>query len=570
MRRGLIAALLVLAAAAPEARAQRDTTIITRPAPRPAPPRAPSAQNFPRPRGNEMRVLIADPENDVTLSQRPIPPLTQDQLDRLHTARELWQSGSVDRARQQLNALLGKVPHHAEVLGELARVHLAAQDFGAIERLGRTERSATRDSLLLGRELTMAYERLGKPREAAQVVLEVWIASPAMATWAAETVKRLSATDARAVRDVIRRGADRYPQRIDLARSLAQLEWRLGDSKAALEVLEGMEGSGQPASMRWGFAEELLRSGTARDSAGAADAFLHVAADTGLRAEHRGIAARRGWEIYRARQAERVGAPLIHKALADLPPERWPADVLSGVLRGLRQAGFTTEARALLEARSGAGSLPIELALEKALADLRDGPPERALKSLASESGRSPEAAFRYAEALFFAGLPDSALALYKRVAEDPRSPFAGAALERMYLIEDAQPRSGLLTFGRIAYEDWRGEPKRALAVAESLYRSTSRSPLWAQTALLLAAYRESAGDFKGALQPLLALADSLPQDRLAPVARQRAGDLYLERLKDETNALAQYEECLARYPRAWNAPEVRRRMEKLRRDRRF
>jgi predicted negative regulator of RcsB-dependent stress response len=60
-----------------------------------------------------------------------------------------------------------------------------------------------------------------------------------------------------------------------------------------------------------------------------------------------------------------------------------------------------------------------------------------------------------------------------------------------------------------------------------------------------------------------------LTEDRLAPLARQRAGDAYLS-LGDETRALAQYEECLARYPRAWNSAEVRRRVEKLRRERRL
>jgi hypothetical protein len=85
----------------------------------------------------------------------------------------------------------------------------------------------------------------------------------------------------------------------------------------------------------------------------------------------------------------------------------------------------------------------------------------------------------------------------------------------------------------------------------------------------LLAAQRDAAGDAHGALAALLVVADSLPDDRLAPLARQRAGDLYLTRLKDDRAALAQYEECLARYPRAWNAPEVRRAAERLRRDRR-
>jgi hypothetical protein len=68
----------------------------------------------------------------------------------------------------------------------------------------------------------------------------------------------------------------------------------------------------------------------------------------------------------------------------------------------------------------------------------------------------------------------------------------------------------------------------------------------------------------------LLALAEGLPNDRLAPLARQRAGDVYRNAYHDDAKALAQYEECLARYPKAWNAPEVRRRVEALKRDRRF
>ncbi|HVP70051.1 MAG TPA: hypothetical protein VMS45_01930, partial [Gemmatimonadaceae bacterium] len=55
--------------------------------------------------------------------------------------------------------------------------------------------------------------------------------------------------------------------------------------------------------------------------------------------------------------------------------------------------------------------------------------------------------------------------------------------------------------------------------------------------------------------------------DRLAPLARQRAGDLYRDRLHDQAGAIAQYEACLTRYPRAWNAPEVRRSLERLRRE---
>ena len=51
---------------------------------------------------------------------------------------------------------------------------------------------------------------------------------------------------------------------------------------------------------------------------------------------------------------------------------------------------------------------------------------------------------------------------------------------------------------------------------------------------------------------------------------RERAGDLYATRLGDDEKAIEQYEEGLARYPRAWNAPEVRRKLEALEKDRRL
>jgi tetratricopeptide (TPR) repeat protein len=277
-------------------------------------------------------------------------------------------------------------------------------------------------------------------------------------------------------------------------------------------------------------------------------------------------AARRAWELEKALGAEAEAAPRMMRALADVPAGQWDASLLMDVARALRRAGLTGEARALLAA--GERSLSKrDLELEQALADLRDGPPEHALPRLLATATSSSEGAYRYAEALFFAGLGDSALVWYKKVAADPASEFTGPSFERIYLIEDADPREALPAFGRVAWEEWRGERKRATALTESLVVTLPRGPLWAQAAIMLATQRAAAGDARAALEPLLALADSLPGDRLAPLARQRAGDLYLDQLKDAPRALAQYEECLTRYPRAWNAAAVRRKLELLRRD---
>jgi len=527
----------------------------------------PARQGLPRP--PDPRPLIVHVQAAPALSQRPAPPLNDAQRARLQQAVNLATSELPEKALPLLKALLAEVPHHALVLTEMARVENTLEDFAAVERLGRAERLAQKDSILLGRELAQALERMGRPREAAQVAIEAWIASPIELEWAKALVTRAADSAPRDVREVVRRAAGRHPERTDLARAGARLEWRLGDLRAALRTLAAAERTEARRRLRFTFAEELMLQASSGDSTGAIETWLDLAADTRYDASYRTAAARRAWEVITARRAEREYAARLQKALADLPSAGLSPELRLDLARGLREAGRTTEARSLLESEGGRGDSP-EFAAERALADLRDGPPSHALPGLRAAAERSPEDAFRYAEALFFAGQPDSAHAWYERVAEDPRGPFTGAALERLYLLEEEGAGPALPAFGRVAYEEWRGETRRATALTDSLFRSLPRGALWAQAALALSSRRATAGDAAGALEPLLALADSLPGDRLAPVARERAGDIYIVRLKDDSRAAAQYEECLARYPKSWNAPEVRRKLEQLRRERRF
>ncbi len=492
-----------------------------------------------------MAPLVFTVEDDEALSQYPIPQLTPAQMAKLQQARALRNAQQLDRARETLTALLAETPHHAAVLTELARVRVARQEWAAVELLARTERAARHDSLLLAGEAALALERLGRPGAAAQITTEAWSVNPALAGWAQPNLERLATVDPKGTREALRRASARRPSRIDLSMALAQIEWQAGDMKSALGVLNSADAFKEGPSTRMDFADGLLLRGNARDSSGAIEALVDLAADQSRPEPMRMLAAHRAWDLIKARGEEATRAATLAKALSDLPPTRWTPELLAGMTRGLRQAGLTTESRALLSGLGAGAALPPELALEQAMADLRDGPPERALPALEAMAATSPEASYTYAEALFFAGLSDSALKVYQTLAQDPAAPFTGAALERIYLIEEAKAPLGLRAFGRIAYENWRGEPKNASAVAESLYRSLPQGPLWAQAALVVSAQRAAAGDARAALVPLLAVADSVPQDRLAPLARQRAGDLYLDKLQDATSAAAQYEECL-------------------------
>jgi tetratricopeptide (TPR) repeat protein len=504
-------------------------------------------------------------------AQRPGTPLNASQAQRLLQAQAFRDQGRFEQARDVLQALLAETPHQPLVLTELARLLSDRQQWGAIERLGRTERAATRDSVLLGQELVMALEKQSRAKEAAQTAVEAWIAAPAASDeWVEPALIRLEAADPRGVHEVMRRAAEARLDHGPLVRLTARLLWRSGDTAGAAKLLAAADALKPSTPTRWGFAEELLFSATSRDTAGAIDAFVDLAGDHAMDPAYRMPAARRAFQLSLMHNDGHAGALRVAHALGDLAPSAWAQDLLVAVVRALRESGETADVRALLDRLGDRRDAVPELRLEGALNELREGPSPKALAVLEQAAHSSVEGVYRYAEALFFAGMPDSAASLYRLVSHDPAGPFTGAALERLFLIEDAQPREALPAFGRLAYEQWRGDAKLSLTLSDSLYRVLPHGATWAQAAMALAAELDRGGDAKAAIEPLLAVADSLPGDRLAPLARQKAGDLYRLRLKDDAKALEQYEEFLTSYPKAWNASEVRRVVETLRRERRF
>jgi tetratricopeptide (TPR) repeat protein len=521
---------------------------------------------FPQPgQRHEMLILGREP----ALSQRTQPPMTAAQIAELRRARTLRNEGRPREARRVLEALRREAPSHALVLTELGQLMLAGGEFLGLERLARAERQAQKDSLLLGHELTVAYERLGNVGRAAEIASEMWIVAPGEGDWTTASLERLFPAAPEAVTQAVRAAFRARPERADLARFLARLEWRRGDAGRMLDVLRTADRHGQRPPLRWMFAEEILREAGAADSTGALEALTDLAGDGTVDLAYRTPAARRAWAMFQSRGEPASGAKRIADALRDMASDRWDPAFLVEIARALREGGRTQDARRLMAPFEDRAALLPELAIERALADLRDGPPERAFAALEAAAPNSQEGLFHLGEARFFAGAIDSALAAYQRVVMTPRGPFAGQAFERIYLLEDMQPAAALPAFGRMAYAAWKGERKQALALAESLYAELPRGELWSQAALMLADHREADGDRAAALLPLLAVADSLPEARLASLARQRAGDLHLA-LGDDAAAMHQFEECLARYPRAWNAPEVRRKLQTMRRDRRL
>lgn len=511
-------------------------------------------------------VVVAAPAR----SQRPAEPLPPEVTLRLQRAVDLRVTGLPERARDTLLVLLRLLPHHPTLVTELGRTHLAREDWSAVERLANAERAAARDSTLLGRELAEALERLGRPRDAVRTALEAWTVSPVDAQWAAPLVFRLAPLDARGTAAALEAVATPRPWRTDLTVGLARLYSLNGRPADVVRVLSDAEKRSGRTGLRVQFADDALRSGTPADTSSALAVLADLGADAARRPDERVASVRRAWGAVQASGREAEWASKLMQALHDVPADRWGPEFLLGLVRALQRTGHPAEARALLAANPMLEQRMPELRLEHALGLAREGAIAQALPLLDSLNRTWPPARFMLAELQFFSGDLDSAAANYTRVADDPNDADAAAALDRLYLLEEAPASPLRPMLGLIAFERWRGHRAAATQLADSLWRMQAPHGAFAARAGLdLAELKTEANDVRGALVPLLVVCDSLTEDRLAPLARQRAGDAYLS-LGDETRALAQYEECLARYPRAWNSAEVRRRVEKLRRERRL
>lgn len=511
-------------------------------------------------------LVDAIPLEGAPRAQTRIVPLAPAVQQRLLRASALRQMGEFERARDSLATLEREHPGHAAIVTERVRVELAARQWAAAERLARASRG--RDSLLLARELTVALDGLGRPREALEVAARALAASPAEGEWAGIAITIVGGRDWRIARDVLGPAYQRDPGRAAMAYAYSMPLLKLGRADEAMRVIAPHDRVARMSPRRLRMSDELLDMGGAADTAAAFEALWSVAGDRAVDESYRRHAARRAWDLAGTRGGEAEAAPRLARELADVPSARWGSDLAVSVARALRESGRTTESRAVLAGAGGANAP--EMVLERLYADLRESPSAAAIAGLDTLASVWPTARFALAEAQWWAGDVDSALANYDRAAQDPASPTAGDALERVYLLEENPRHPAVRTLGQIAWAEWRGDRARARAWTDSLLAALRPGdPYFAPVALRAGEQRLAAGDARSALAPLLAVAESLPDDRLAPRARQRAGDAQLA-IGEHRLALQQYEECLARYPRAWNAAEVRRKVEQLRKERRF
>ena len=403
------------------------------------------------------------------------------------------------------------------------------------------------------------------------------------------------------------RRADAAPKDVNRALLAAEIECRAGKTALALACLHGAEAPGTPHGQLARVLAERLQA-DAQGVALAAPLWLELARgpyDAGLRADALRRLLQPTTVITADREGKAVVTPIsakdLESAWRSLPVGEERAELGLDLLQTLRARGETQVAErvaAELSRTGSSGQLAGPVDVEAGLLALGQGRLDEAGKRLERARAQTVDddarvrAEFAQAEVLFYSGQFDSALASYDRFANaHPLSPLANEALARAFLLEpDPDQASGQapglvslakglyaetrrqwdesILWARKAEQESRGSDRQASqmprsegAAPESLGLA---NPVRAQALLLLSRAQEAHGAPAEARLAALAVADSLPGDRLAPVARKRVGDLDLARGNKES-ALAQYEEMLARYPRSWLAAEVRRQVTDLR-----
>lgn len=408
------------------------------------------------------------------------------------------------------------------------------------------------------------------------------------------------------------RKSDADLQQIDLALLAAEIEARAGRPERAWERLrksEARTGTARKGELLRVLAERI--SADSRPGSGrGADSWLELARgpyDPALRAEAFGrLLAMESASAEPGLPASdpRVSGNELESAWRSLPEGEVRTRIglqLVDHLRRRGQEGASRRVSAALGQTAAPADLAGDVELESGIAAIQRGDLADAQRRLLrARAGASSEesrerAEYELAETWFYQGRFDSALAGFDAFSQaNPQSPLANDALERAYLLEGDSPdggggpRPGLEALARGLYAEARqswdeaarlardadAEARAARQTVEPLSAAEPdsdaelqfgpRDPVRSHSLLLLSRAEEKRGAFDAALAAALLVSDSLSGDRLAPLARKRAGDLLYSRGRHD-EALRQYEEMLARYPRSWLASEVRRRVTELR-----
>lgn len=381
------------------------------------------------------------------------------------------------------------------------------------------------------------------------------------------------------IESAVRRLAREESRQPELRILLADQLLRAGNEAGALaEVVEADRLAGQPGQILFQYGEELQTSG--RESL-AEEAFRRAARSFPA-ADNKIMAWTRVAEM--ARDSRRPGAEAeAWQAIAGVAPKSpagWHAlESLAQVqLNGLQDHAGALATLQALEKNPELGDLKGNLYLPMAECLLRlDRLPEaltalEKLKGSKADQEQQAEGAFLVAEINFYRGAFDEAQTAYQTAAENfTRTRKTNDAVGRYLQIaraKDQKDMAALQKYALMERASRAADTTAALAAADTLIDRFSASDLAADGLVRKA---EMTRPRPGRSEEAIALCERAvaehPKSRAAPYALALVGDICLKDLVDRKRGLDAYERLLDQYPQSLLSAEVRRVVEKLRRN---
>ncbi|MDI6809323.1 MAG: tetratricopeptide repeat protein [Candidatus Eisenbacteria bacterium] len=491
----------------------------------------------------------------------------------LRNGAKLEESGDLERALSFYRELEKKYADDVRIVGSIGRVLLRMGRLDEAEDLYLRERAVRADTLIFGRELEAVHRAQRRFGVAALDCINVLRNDPLSYDWARSELIGISKE--RETLDVVTWTLRQYREDEKsgglMSSLLAEMYLRASqDSIAFAEILYADEKSGNNGEKIFQFASlarALGRSQTALLALGEVekkfgDAPISrqssvFALEISLNLEDREAAIKRLQLLslndavpYLSRAAKKRLAVLFLDGLSDYAHSSYLISCL------LSESDFEKPELLILLSRCYLGMEEFDRA-------------DSSLSEVLNSEGSShkDEALFRRANISFYKGALDDAVTKYFELAEKlPGTDYSNDGLEMAMLIDENRKDSNRLSmFSKALLLSEIGKKDSSIVLLENMTGDSVRTSLEAHALFELGCLLEEKGRDSLAYEAFLKLGEREPGDRLSPFALERAGEIK-EKLLDFSTASSLYEKAILKYPGSVVVPEIREKLNELRR----
>lgn len=521
-------------------------------------------------------------------SPRPTAQVKRTALDAqyttlLRTASRQTQQGQHAAALETYRQMLALYPDDPIATRGMSDVLIALARTGEAEALLRETLARKGHDDGLRQSLAEVHKSQGKfelyLEDVSRLLTEGPKDAPLPLAWAQRALEHLAgeASTSGKVEPAIRKMIAERKDRPELRLLLAEAMIRKGQVEPAyLEVTEADRASGSGGNLLFQFADGLYSEGLSEMAGNAYRRAGEMAADKELK--------RRSWR--RAAEVAEEGerwseAVLAYQGLASVDPRSTEGVEALLTVADIQQSRLRNYEAALASYRALESNLPSErlgrLYLQMADCYLRMNRPTESqtwlgkVKGTKADAEVQAEAAFLQAEILFFSGDFKGAQTAYEDLARNfTRTRKTNDAVGRYLQIvkfKDLKQTEALKAYARMEEANRMGDTTAVVETSHRLQADYAATDLAADALVREAEVVRMRGNGESAVALCLKAVSEHPKARIAPYALSLMGHILLNNLNDRNRALEAWEQLLGDYPDNMLAAQIRRTVERLRRN---